>query len=76
MKVEKIIAQVIDVPEADIKRDSSPANFGGWTSLKQLTIISIIESEAGIKFTLPEIKRMRDVEGIINVLTERGIVNV
>lgn len=76
MKVVTIIASILELPESEIAMDSAPGVTKNWTSFKQLAIISTIESEFGLKFSLREIKKMRSVEGIVNVLKERGVENV
>ncbi len=72
MKLSAVISQVIGIEKDEITEESSPYTIGKWTSLKQLTLISAVESVYNVKFTLNEMKQLRNVGAFLEILQKKG----
>ena len=72
MKLGDIISQVIGIDKDEITEESSPVTIGKWTSLKHLTLITAVESAYKVKFTLSEMKQLRNAGAFLEVLKKKG----
>ena len=73
MGIKTIFAQILELPEDEITLESSPANVGDWTSLKQIMLISILESEYNIRFSMKEMKELKCVGAFVETIREKGV---
>ena len=72
-RLEKILSKVLEVKENEIKDDSSPDNIENWDSFNGLMLISELENEFKISFTLDEITSVKTVADIKKALTKHGV---
>ncbi|WP_346836044.1 acyl carrier protein [Paenibacillus polymyxa] len=72
IKLGEIIARVIGIEKDGITEASSPETIGQWTSLKQLTLISTVESVFKVKFTLGEMRQLRNAGAFLEILKKKG----
>jgi acyl carrier protein len=70
-RVRMVMAQVLDLPPADIGPTLSPDTSSAWTSLSHLMLISQIENEFGVVFTNQELKQLTSYPGIVAALERR-----
>ncbi|WP_151732836.1 acyl carrier protein ['Paenibacillus yunnanensis' Narsing Rao et al. 2020] len=73
MKLKEIVAGVLKLPAGDIDGQASPQNVPGWTSLKQVELITTIEEAYQVKFTMKEMKSLKSYAAFENVLRGKGI---
>lgn len=73
MRLEKIFAEVLDVPAHTISDDASQDNLGEWTSLRNVTLLVTIEQQYGIRFSTAEMTTMRSVGDIRSALARKGV---
>lgn len=66
-KIKKIISEVLSISENDIQEDSIIADFPNCDSLKHLKIISMVEKEFSIQFTIDALMDIEDVSDLISV---------
>jgi acyl carrier protein len=70
-RVREVLAQVLDLPEAEVGPELSADTSGAWTSLNHLMLVSQIESEFGVVFSNQEIKDLTSFSAILQTLTRR-----
>lgn len=68
-----LIADTLGLPPGSVNRDSSAGNTKNWDSLRQMVIMSEIESAYGIEFTAEELGSCNSVAKIIAALERRGL---
>lgn len=73
MKVEQVVASVMNVPLALITHSTGPATLEGWSSLKHLELIEAIQEVYGIKLTTREIHTLTSVTDIYTILEQRSV---
>lgn len=76
MKLIQIIADVLKVPAEGLNKDSSINNVENWTSMKQMMIISSIEKEYHIRFSIKEVKKLHTIGDFEEMICQKGVSNV
>jgi acyl carrier protein len=70
-RVREVMAQVLDLPQADIGPGLSTDSSSAWTSLNHLMLISQLENEFGVVFSNQEIKDLTSFRAILETLRRR-----
>ncbi len=73
MRLEAVLARVLDAPVDSFAEDSSPDNTFNWTSLRNVMLLIEIENEFGIRFSNAEMSTMRTLGDIRAVLAKKGV---
>ena len=71
LKLQPIFQDVFDDESLDICRESSGETIDDWDSLAQINLISAIEQEFGIRFTLGELETLEDVGDMIDLMENK-----
>ncbi len=72
--LNKIIAKVLDVHEDDITDEMSPDNVETWDSFNSLMLISELENEFNIVFSMEETVSIKCVKDIKDSLRKHGVI--
>lgn len=72
-RLEKILSKVLGVKEADINNESSPDNIANWDSFNGLMLVSELENEFKISFTVDEVINVKTVGEIKKALIKHGV---
>ena len=67
-RVRRIVADVLDVPQAQVTRETSPETFETWDSVQHLNIVLSLEQEFGVSVPPEDIDKLRSVGHIINMV--------
>ena len=70
-RVQRILADILQLPTDQITPTSSPETLPGWDSVQHLNLILALEEEFGTMFEPDEIDQMGSVEGILSVVERR-----
>jgi len=54
--INTIVADVLDLDADTVNGDLSPGDTESWDSMTHLTLVTAIEGELGIKFTMEEVQ--------------------
>ena len=73
LTLEKIMSDILKVPESEITDQLTMDNLDVWDSLRHMDLIVSIEQDFGIELTFDEIIIMRSVVAIKNVLKTKGV---
>ncbi len=69
--VRRIVSDVFEIPEEQVKADSSPDNVETWDSIHHLNMVLALEQEFGVQFTPEEIEQLLSVELIVALVEEK-----
>lgn len=72
-KLLEILSNVLKISPPEITDDSSPDNIPTWDSFNGLMLVTELEKEFKVKFTLEEIMAVRKVADIKASLRKHGI---
>ena len=73
-KLMKLISSVLNIDENSINNDTSPENTESWDSFNALVMVSELESEFEVQFSIDEVYSVSNVEDIKNALIRHGII--
>ena len=73
-KLMKLISSVLNIDENSINNDTSPENTESWDSFNALVMVSELESEFEVQFSIDEVYSVSNVKDIKNVLIRHGII--
>lgn len=72
MRLEAVLARVLDEPVDSFAEDSSPDNTLNWTSLRNVILLIEIENEFNIRFSNAEMSTLRTLGNIRAALAKKG----
>jgi len=67
-RVRELLAQVLDVPVAEVGPGLTEATASSWTSLNHLMLVSQLESEFGLFLSNEEIRQLTSYERIVETV--------
>jgi len=73
-KLMKLISSVLNIDENSINNHTSPENTESWDSFNALVMVSELESEFEVQFSIDEVYSVSNVEDIKNALIRHGII--
>lgn len=71
-KIQSIVRDVLDDESLSINSNTEAADVEGWDSLAHINIVSQIESEFGVRFSLDELARFSAVGKIVEALQQKS----
>jgi len=72
-KITKLLADILVLPTAQINDALTMQSTDSWDSLKHMELIASIEQEFGIELTVDDIVLMGSFQGIIKILSQKGV---
>ena len=73
IRLNELVASVINVPAADLTPQSGPENLPAWDSLAHIGIIAAVEQMYHLQFTMPEILAIKTIADLCNTLEKHGV---
>jgi len=70
-QVKQIVADVLNLPLAQITPQTSPQSVDAWDSVQHLNLVLALEQALGIQFDPEEIEKMQSVESITAVVSQK-----
>lgn len=72
-RLKSILSNVLNINEDTINDETSPDNVETWDSFAGLMLVSELESQFNIKFTMDEIVAVKCVGDIKEAVTRHGV---
>jgi acyl carrier protein len=69
--LEPIFRDILDNSRLNLTRESNASNVAGWDSLAHINLISAIEQQFGISFTLGELQGLKNVGEMIDLMERK-----
>jgi acyl carrier protein len=70
-ELQPIFQDVLDDPALQITRQSSAATVANWDSLAHINLVSAIEQDFRIRFTLSELAGLKNVGDMIDLMEQK-----
>jgi acyl carrier protein len=67
-RVKRMVADVLNVPAAQVTRETSPQSVDNWDSVQHLNLVLAMESEFGVSVPPEDIDKLRTVGDIIDAV--------
>ena len=71
-KLNEIFQDVFDDDSITVNESTTADNIEDWDSIEHINLISAVESEFKIRFTMGEVSGMKNVGEMINIISERA----
>lgn len=72
-KLTRILSKILNIGESLITDKTSPDNVGAWDSFTGLMLVSALEEEFNVEFTMDEVGRIKNVRDIKSLLIKYGV---
>lgn len=72
-KLNTVLAEVLQIKEETIVDSTSPGTIDSWDSYNGLLLVSELENNFKVKFTLEEVMAVKNVGDIKKFLEKHGI---
>jgi len=74
-KLKKLMAKVLQIKPTDISDEFSRETQEEWDSFSHLLLISEIEKELGINFSIKEIEDIKTFKDIVKIAADKKVKN-
>jgi acyl carrier protein len=71
LKVRDIIADVLDLPDLTVTKQTTAEDVEDWDSLNHINIVLAIEKQFGIKVHTAEIEELRNVGELVELVARK-----
>ena len=75
-RVRDLIANTLMMDAADIPDDASQESCPRWTSLYHMMLLTVLEDEFAVSFSLDEMTSLTSLPEIVSVLKAHGVSTV
>lgn len=73
-RLNEVFRDVFDDDSICVDRSTTASDIEGWDSLEHITLISAVEDEFGMRFTMGEVSTMKNVGEMMDILQRRATV--
>lgn len=73
LTLKELVAKVLDVDKELLNDESSPENIPSWDSFNGLMMVSELEDNFKVKFTLGEVVNVKKFKDIKEALKRHGV---
>jgi len=73
IKLNQLIAEVLDLKIEEINDDVSPENTDSWDSFNALVMVTELEETFNVSFTMDEVYEVKKVSDIKEILTQHSV---
>jgi acyl carrier protein len=70
----ELVARVLEVDAAQVNDEAGPRTVPTWTSLRHLELIVTLEEAYGVSFSYPEIRKLKSIREVRDVLLAKNVV--
>ena len=74
MKLEQIVAFILEIDPALLSDASNAQNTPHWDSLRHIEVIFAVESAFHVRFTMPEITSLKNLGDIRRMLLAKNVL--
>ena len=74
MKLEQIVAFILEIDPALLSDVSNAQNTPRWDSLRHIEVIFAVESAFHVRFTMPEITSLKNLGDIRRLLLAKNVL--
>jgi len=71
--LKELVAKVLDINKEILNDESSPENIPSWDSFNSLMMVSELEVNFNVKFTIDEVVSVKKFKDIKDTLKKHGI---
>jgi acyl carrier protein len=69
--LQPVFADVLDVPDLRLSRETKAADVDGWDSLAHINLVTAVETRYKIKFALGELQDLKNVGDMADLIVKK-----
>ncbi len=73
-KLSSLVSRVLNIDVSSVGDDTSPESIESWDSFNGLVLVTELEKEFKVKFSIEEIVSVKNVGDIRRALKEHGVM--
>lgn len=70
--LHSIFAEVLDVPDIELTRDSNALSLPNWDSLAHVEILEIVQRRFKVKFSITDLQDLQTVGDLVDLTLRRS----
>lgn len=70
-EIRALVADVLGMRESRVTGDTGPGTEEAWDSLAHLTIVTAVEREYGVRFSMDEVRSIESIRHLDTLLSAR-----
>ena len=70
-RLNEVFRDLFDDDSIEVNENTTSADIEGWDSLEHISLMSSVEQEFGIRFSMGEIQSMKNVGEMVNIILKR-----
>ena len=70
-KLNDVFRDVFDDEDITVGEETSSSDIEDWDSLNHINLVVAVEKEFGVKFSMGETQKMKNVGEMVNIIIER-----
>ena len=74
LTLKELVAKVLDIDKEMLNDESSSENISSWDSFNELMMVSELEDNFKVKFTLNEVESVKKFKDIKDALKRHGVM--
>lgn len=67
-ELQPLFRDILDQPNLRITRESNSSNVEGWDSLAHINLVTVIEQEYNVKFSIDELLELKNVGEMVDLM--------
>ncbi|MBQ9384647.1 MAG: acyl carrier protein [Ruminiclostridium sp.] len=71
-RLNRLFRDFFDDEDIEIDADTTADDIDDWDSLNHITLMSAVEQEFGVRFTMGEVSGMKNVGEMADIIKARG----
>ena len=71
-RLEEVLRDVFDDDSITLYEDTTADDIDDWDSIEHITLISAVENEFGITFSMGEVSGMKNVGEMVDIIADRA----
>ena len=71
-RINAVFRDFFDDDEIEVEASTTADDIDDWDSLSHITLMSAIEEEFGVRFTMGEVSGMKNVGEMADIISARG----
>ena len=71
-RLNYLFRDFFDDDDIELDADTTADDIDDWDSLNHITLMSAVEEEFGLRFTMGEVSGMKNVGEMVDIISKRG----
>ena len=71
-RLNEVFREVFDDDDITVSAQTTADDIEDWDSLMHITLISAVENEFGVRFTMGEVSSMKNVGEMVGLIAQRS----